>query len=169
MKPKGQLQILHRSLLFWRLHTVQGKQVAPFSCPPQHQKHVVHTYRNLFISSPFPYVLLPSITLTWFLPSFIHLWARYHINLYRKLMEFIILHWRSISVPKHSFISLYSFLFSLHPPSLIFFNQSFTLSYPSGQVNTSCCLYWCKQRPQLKLHARCYTEKWCFILESQLF
>lgn len=54
--------------------------------------------------------------------DFHHLWARYHINLYKKLIEVNVLHWQSIAVPKHLYPS---FLFNLQQYSLIF-NQSFT-------------------------------------------
>lgn len=58
--------------------------------------------------------------LTWFWPFFFNLRARFHINLCRKLMSFIILHWPSVSLPKPNFITLYLFFLSLQQPSLIF-------------------------------------------------
>lgn len=162
MKPKGQLQILHGFLFFWYLH--KGKHVATFSCSPRQQKHVVHTYRNLrLFFSTFPYVLYSFIILTWSLPS----------SIYEQDITYTCTQSSDLALTIHysSKTRLYpSLLFSLQPSTTFsyFPSQPFTLSHPSGQANTSCCLYWCKQCQQLKPHTRCYTEKWCFILESQL-
>ncbi len=93
-----------------------------FSLSSQQQKHLVHTYKSLLLclSSPTYFFPFPLHSL-----DFVHLWARY-INLHRKLIELNILHWQSISVPKHSFIHLFSFVFSLQQHSFTFINQSFT-------------------------------------------
>lgn len=76
------------------------------------------------------------------------------INLYRKLIAHHHHHANDLSF-------LHTLTTTILFPSTtlsVFHHQSFTLPSPRGQASTSCCRYWCKQGPQLKLHARCYTE-----------
>lgn len=136
---------------------MQGTCVASMTCPPQQ----MHTYRNLpSFSSSFSLSLLPYFHVIthviYTIASSIYEQGS-EINPYRKLITHHHHHANNLSF-LHTLTITILFLRPSTTLSSVFHHQSFTPPSPRGQASTSCCRYWCKQGPQLKLHARCYTE-----------